>query len=715
MSRPSTSAAATPAWLSETLAAPIAPASHDDTMTERRPPSSLVGQLVDAAVEEDFVEVIKLVNDLKELEGGVEAMNEAHSILDITALIAIGRAPEATDERIAMLDHLLSSGVRPPDTWSLEYDALAPWARDKVIDFDQGTTGMIDEERPATYEQVFEQLAVDFPALTNDGPLSPPDDSLMTFSPDAADGDPLSPSGMNPFDHSPFVSSPFEPLNLRALLDTPAIPAPAYAENLSIDVDSTVGIAPDDARQLSMPSSIDEIGGDSHPSVKASSRPAQAEDASSSSSESPDPASSPVRPGSASSMSSSSSGLSPIKQPPIRKSARPKKVPPSLFIPSPKRQKIASPRAIANLLSPTPDPTEASGTPRSTSAIEVLDLTIDSDDDDDECVKETIRKFESIKIGSKRRRGNETSIAAPTTPPPVGTVTLDSSSAPRRFAPLPDRSRQPPIDTAAEFDKRLYVAALPQTFSRVDLVRMFADALRVQVEVRMLKAEEGHAWAIVEFVDSVTRDYVFENFRMRLAHGYQVRLAPVNEREHVWKHVLEIRNLPDSWDYLTAHEFLFTKLGRNFASFSLRRPSGGAPSSSIAPATTPNRWQQRNLVVRVEVRYATELDNAVKKLRGESVYRMPIEVAVVKSSRGGEGPGFSSPLARSQTSTSSTSRAVARPAPDPRSVPSKTLPLAPLALDKPNAVSSTSASSGKKKKKNKIDFSSILGFDCSSC
>ncbi|GAA5965515.1 hypothetical protein JCM21900_003906 [Sporobolomyces salmonicolor] len=179
-----------------------------------------------------------------------------------------------------------------------------------------------------------------------------------------------------------------------------------------------------------------------------------------------------------------------------------------------------------------------------------------------------------------------------------------------RYFPRP---RVPHLFTAAELARRVYVGGLPYGISDDEVGRIITE--RAAVMVRVLKVKQSpdgtHAFAFVQHPDSITADHAIKVLHGTVYEGHLLQLEHVNELAHRWVFSLALRGLPGHWQYRDVSDFLISTIG-SFAGLRVD------PSRS-----------SREINVRVELRYETELRWAAQELDGLLVVDRPI-VAVIE-------------------------------------------------------------------------------------
>ncbi|GAA5885902.1 hypothetical protein JCM5296_000181 [Sporobolomyces johnsonii] len=183
------------------------------------------------------------------------------------------------------------------------------------------------------------------------------------------------------------------------------------------------------------------------------------------------------------------------------------------------------------------------------------------------------------------------------------------------FQPQPryfPRPRVPYIFTAAELARRVYVGSLPYGISDEEVGRIFSE--RAKVRARILKVKQSpdrtHAFAFVQHPDSITADHAIKVLHGTVYEGHLLQLEHVNELAHRWLFSLALHGLPGHWQYRDVSDFLISTIG-SFAGLRVD------PSRS-----------SREIDVRIELRYETELRWAAQELDGLYVSDRPIAAVI---------------------------------------------------------------------------------------
>ncbi|GAA5861138.1 hypothetical protein JCM1840_003092 [Sporobolomyces johnsonii] len=162
-----------------------------------------------------------------------------------------------------------------------------------------------------------------------------------------------------------------------------------------------------------------------------------------------------------------------------------------------------------------------------------------------------------------------------------------------------DNPRVPPMLSAAELQRRIYIGNLPFGVGTPEVARIFWDRAGVKVRVLSIK----HAWDGSHSFAFVQNDAALHaSEAIKRIHGtrydgpHLLRLEPVNEFFHDWKFSLRLEGLPGNWGYRHISDFLITTI-HSFAGLRVHGHRG----------------------VRVEFRYETELRWAAGVLEGREV------------------------------------------------------------------------------------------------
>ncbi|GJN91421.1 hypothetical protein Rhopal_004442-T1 [Rhodotorula paludigena] len=171
------------------------------------------------------------------------------------------------------------------------------------------------------------------------------------------------------------------------------------------------------------------------------------------------------------------------------------------------------------------------------------------------------------------------------------------SGAPRYFP----RPVTPFIFTAAELARRVYCGSLHYGISYEEVARLFSEKAGVVARVlKVMNAQDGsHSFAFVQLPDAITADHAIKVLHGTVYNGHLLQIEHVNELGHRWLFSLSLHGLPPSWHYQDVSDFLISTIG-SFA----------------------------GLIVRVELRYETELRWASSELDGLLVDGRPVRAEI---------------------------------------------------------------------------------------